>query len=134
MVMIPYSEPFKVLADYVSMKNPLVKFWYDMTGYSQARNTELSTKKQISYNDYIKGGNARALADWNRHVGSKGLPGYHPTIRYPELSYAGAIYRADTGSYRAGLDADTAYSNYYGNLPYRSAGLYGVASRVSRWL
>lgn len=109
--------------------NPIAYVFGSMFGYNQYKSTEASTKAQISYNDYIKRGNARALEDWNKNLGKYGL-----TIKYPELSYAGRMYQADTGSYRAGLDSYTASANYYGNIPYRAAGLYGVGSRLSRWL
>lgn len=105
------------------------KFVKSILGYRQYENTKASTQAQIDYNEYIKRGNQRALADWNRNVGSKGR-----TIRYPELSYAGRIYQADTASARAMYDSDTAYANFSGNLPFRLAGLYGIGSRVSRWL
>lgn len=116
------------------LNNPIAYVFGSMFGYNQYKSTEASTKAQISYNDYIKRGNERALADWNKFVGSKGVAGSHPTIQYPELSYSGRIRQADTGSYRAGLDSYTASANYYGNLPYRFAGLYGISSRVSRWI
>lgn len=114
--------------------NPIAYVFGSMFGYNQYKSTEASTNAQIAYNDYIRRGNERALADWNKNVGSKGLSGSHPTIKYPELSFAGQMRKADTGSYRAGLDAYTASANYYGNIPYRAAGLYGIGSRVSRWI
>lgn len=98
-------------------------------GYTQMRNTQDSVKAQIGYNDYLARGNARALADWQRNVGSQ-----HRTIQYPELSYAGAIHRAYTGSARAMYDSANAGANFVGNLAYRGAGLYGIGSRISRWL
>lgn len=100
----------------------------DLSGYTQYKNTQKSVQAQISYNDYIKRGNERAFQQWQKNVGSKGL-----TIKNPELSYPGAIYRADTGSARAMYDADNSRANFYGNVPYRAAGLYGIVSRVSRW-
>lgn len=103
--------------------------WDIFSGRRTASNTQKSVQAQISYNDYIKAGNQRAYDDWMRNVGK-----YGRTIRYPELSYPGRIYQADTASARAMYDADTAYANYSGNLPFRIAGLYGIGSRVSRWL
>lgn len=106
-----------------------LQFIEDLSGYSQYKNTQNSTQTQIDYNNYLKGGNARALVDWQKNVGSQGR-----TIKYPELSYAGQMYRADTASTRAMFDADTAGSNFFGNLPYRAGGLYGISSRLSRSL
>ena len=121
----------------MSMSNPLfwraVKQGYtnipSIFGLTQKQNTQASLQSQIDYEQYLKEGNRRALADWNRLVGSKGR-----TIRYPEFSYAGQIRRADTSISRAGFDYSTADANYWGNLPYRAAGLYGIASRLSRTL
>lgn len=114
--------------------NPLAYIFGSMFGYNQYKSAEASNTAQIKYNDYLRRGNERALQDWNKNVGSKGLPGSHPTIKYPELSYAGAMYKANTGSTRSMYDTYTASANYYGNLPYRGAGLFGIGSRVSRWL
>lgn len=100
-----------------------------ISGYKQYKNTQRSVQAQISYNDYISRGNARAYADWKKNVGSKGR-----TIRYPELSYSGRIYQASTGSTRAMYDSDNAYGNFIGNVGYRTAGLYGITSKLSRWL
>lgn len=110
-------------------KNPYVEAGYVLSGYKQMQNTQQSLSAQIDYEQYLKAGNERALADWNKNVGSQGR-----TIRYPELSYAGQIRRADTSIARASLDYDTASANYWGNLPYRTAGLYGIGSRLSRSL
>lgn len=110
-------------------KGSLGRFARSITGRNQYENTKKSVATQIAYNDYIKAGNQRAYDDWMRNVGK-----YGRTIRYPELSYPGRIYQADTASARAMYDADTAYANYSGNLPFRIAGLYGIGSRVSRWL
>lgn len=101
----------------------------DMTGYTQYQNTKSSNQRQIDYNDYMSGGNSRAYQDWLKNVGSKGR-----TIRYPELSYPGAMLGYSTGSARAMYNSDTAFANFTGHLPYKSAGLYGIGSRVSRWL
>lgn len=97
----------------------------DLIGWTQYNNTQSSLKKQIAYEEYLKEGNRRALADWHKNV-----PGRE--IKYPEFSYAGQIYRGDTSIARANLDYDTARANYYGNLPYRAAGLYGIGGRLSR--
>lgn len=114
--------------------NPLAYVFGSLFGYNQYKATEASTKKQIDYNEYLKKGNIRAQQDWNKNVGSKGVAGSHPTIKYPELSYAGRIAQANTGSARAMYDAYTASANYYGNLPYRAGGLFGISSRISRWI
>ena len=96
-------------------------------GRTQMENTQKSLQAQIDYDEYLKAGNRRALEDWHRN-----LPGR--TIKYPEFSYAGQIRRADTSIARAHFDYNTAGANYYGNLPYRAAGLYGIGSRFSRTL
>lgn len=110
-------------------KGSIGRFARNLTGRTQYENTKASVNAQIAYNDYIKAGNQRAYDDWMRNVGQ-----YGRTIRYPELSYPGRIYQADTASARAMYDADTAAANYSGNLPFRLAGLYGIGSRVTRWL
>lgn len=107
--------------------NHYYKFGSMLSGRTQMQNTQNSLQSQIAYEQYLKEGNRRALADWHKNV-----PGR--TIRYPELSYAGQIHRADTSIARAGFDYNTASANYYGNLPYRAAGLYGIFSRASRSL
>lgn len=107
--------------------NPIAYIFGSMFGYNQYKSTEASTNAQIDYNEYLAGGNKHALDDWHKNVPNR-------EIKYPELSYAGQMYKAYTGAYRAGLDSYTASANYYGNLPYRFAGLYGVGSRISRWL
>lgn len=103
------------------------RVWDYVTGKTQYDNTIASNQAQIDYNEYLRVGNERALADWKR-----GFPGKE--IRYPELSYPGAIYRTNTGTARTMFDSDSATANYYGNLGFRLAGLYGIASRVSRWM
>lgn len=108
--------------------NPYVKVGGMFTGYTQYKNTQASIQEQIRYNDYIRDANARAQADWYKNVGGR------RTIAYPELSYAGAMYRADTASARAMYDSDNAFANFAGNFPYRTAGLYGAGVRISRWL
>lgn len=105
------------------------KFEQMITGRTQYRNTQKSLTAQMNYDQYLRQGNERSLADWNRNVGWQGK-----TIVYPEFSYAGQIYRANTSLTRAGLDYNTAGANYYGNLPYRTAGLYGIGGRLSRTL
>lgn len=96
-----------------------------MFGYTQAQNTKDSLSAQIDYDQYIKRGNQRALADWQRNVPNR-------SIKYPELSYEGQIRRANTSITRAGLDYSTADANFYGNLPYRAMGLYGISSKLYR--
>lgn len=99
----------------------------NLIGYNQMKNTQQSLSAQIDYDQYIKRGNERALADWKKNVPNR-------TIRYPELSYEGQIRRADTSIARANFDYATADANYYGNLPYRAAGLYGIGSKLYRSL
>lgn len=108
---------------------PFLSWGKMLSGEEQMENTQESLQQQIDYEQYLKAGNERALADWNKNVGSQGK-----TIKYPELSYAGQIRRADTSIARAGLDYDTAAANYYGNVLYRGAGLYGIGGRFSRFL
>lgn len=103
----------------------------DLTGYTQYQNTKASNDKQIAYDDYMSGGNSRAYQDWMKNVGSKGQG---RTIRYPELSYPGAMFGYSTGIARSVYNSDSAFANFAGNLPFRGAGLYGIGSRVSRWL
>lgn len=100
-----------------------------VTGRRQKENTQQSVAYQISYNDYLVRSNARAYRDWQKNVGR-----YGRKIKYPGLSYPGQIYKANTATARAMLDADTASANYYGNLPFRLAGVYGITSRLSRWI
>lgn len=106
---------------------PFLRYGAMLSGKTQRENTQASLQAQIDYETYLKVGNQRALSDWHKNV-----PGR--TIKYPELSYAGQIRRADTSIARAGLDYSTADANYYGNLLYRGAGLYGIGSRVTRTL
>lgn len=106
---------------------PFLKWGKMLSGRQQMENTQASLQKQIDYEQYLKAGNERALADWHKNVPNR-------QIRYPELSYAGQIRRADTSIARAGLDYDTASANYYGNVLYRGAGLYGIGSRLTRFL
>lgn len=108
-------------------QNPLVSFFKDISGYSQAETTAKSNQAQISYDEYLKNANKQALAMWQKNV-----PGR--SIAVPGLSYPGAIYRADTGVARSMYNSDLAMSNFAGSAPYRTLGLYGVGSRVSRWI
>lgn len=121
-----FSEYYNLYRD-ITAYLPHQKFEQMITGRTQMRNTQKALTAQMKYDQYLAEGNKRALADWYKNV-----PGR--TIKYPEFSYAGQIYRANTSLARAGLDYDTAYANYYGNLPYRGSGLYGIGSRVSRRL
>lgn len=109
--------------------NSLASYGRDLLGYNQWQNSKKSYETQIAYEQYIKAANQRALDNWNRTYGSKGL-----TIKYPEFSFAGQIARADTAIARNMLDYASADSNYYGNLPYRTSGLYGIGSRLFRTL
>ena len=97
------------------------------TGEKVKENTVASAEAQIGYEEYLRAGNERALRDWH-----KNLPGRY--IRYPEFSYAGQIRRSDTAIARLNYESDSAYANFYGNLPYRTAGLYGIGGRVARSL
>lgn len=106
-------------------KNYIEPFARDLLGYTQMKNTQASTTAQMDYEQYLKAGNERALADWHKNVPNR-------EIKYPEFSYPGQIYRADTALTRAGLDYDTSRANYTGNLLYRSAGLYGIGTRLFR--
>lgn len=96
-------------------------------GYTQFKNTQASLSAQMDYEQYLKAGNERALRDWHKNVPNR-------SIKYPEFSYPGQIYRADTSIARAGFDYDTAGANYSGNVLYRTAGLYGIGSRIARTL
>lgn len=122
-------KPIMVYGTDWTYKNPLAWLFGDITGYNQMKSTQASIQAQIDYNNYMKAQNEKALSDWRLYVGSQGR-----TIKYPGLSYPGQIYKFDTATSRAGYDYLNASSNYYGNLPYRTAGLYGIASRFSRWL
>lgn len=118
------------LYDYESW---LYKNWYpfravsSLVGYDQAKATIESNKAQIAYDEYLRAGNERAYNDWKKNV-----PGRE--IKYPEFSYPGAIYRANTGIARSGYSNDSAYSNNYRSFVYGTAGLYGIGSRASRYL
>lgn len=122
-----WSGFYNLYRDVQAYVNPLQKFEQMITGRTQMRNTQKSLTAQMNYEQYLKQGNERALADWHKNV-----PGR--SIKYPEFSYPGQIRRADTSIARAGLDYDTATANYYGNLAYRVGGLYGVSSRATRHL
>lgn len=100
-----------------------------LSGWASYRSKVASQNTQISYDEYMRRGNERALEDWNRLYGSKGL-----TIRYPELSYPGAITGYNAGISRAYISNDIAGSDMVGSLPYRGAGLYGIAGRAFRTL
>lgn len=119
-------NPWKnMISVYKGNWNNAKQFFGDVSGYNQYKQTQKSNQAQIDYDTYLRRGNERALADWHRN-----LPGRQ--IRYPELSYPGAIYRADTGVARSMYSSDSALSNFAGNVVYRSAGLYHVAGGVSR--
>lgn len=97
-----------------------------LLGFRQTSNEQASNRAQISYEEYLKGGNRRAIADYHRNVPRP--------MRYPELSYPGQVYRSDTAIARNLFDYDTAGANLYGRSLYGTAGLYGVGSRASRFL
>lgn len=102
--------------------------WTLIGGYG-AQQQQNSYKEQIGYEQYLQGGNRRALDDWYKNVGSQGR-----TIKYPELSYAGQIARSNTAIARNQFDYANAGASYLSNFPYRSAGLYGIAGKLSRSL
>jgi len=121
-------NPYKNLRTMYSRNwNNAKQFFGDISGYNQYQQTKASNQAQIDYDNYIKAANERALADWHRNVPNR-------EIAYPELSYAGAIYRASTGIARSYYSNDSALSNFAGNVAYRAAGLYGVAGHLSRRL
>lgn len=128
---MPSPKGLQMLRDNpdLAYKNPINSYVYDLFGYTQKRNAQRSVQTQIDYNDYLKGAYERQYRDWQRNVGSKGR-----TIKYPELSYPGQMYRTDTSSARAMYDYANAEANYRGNFLFRGAGLYGVLGRVSRTL
>lgn len=97
-----------------------------LLGFRQTSNEQASNQAQISYEEYLKGGNRRAIADYYRNVSRP--------MRYPELSYPGQVYRSDTAIARNLFDYDTAGANLYGRSLYGTAGLYGISSRASRFL
>lgn len=99
------------------------------TGKTQYENSTASYTAQIDYNNYLRAGYERQLADWNHYVGSKGL-----SIRYPELSYAGKIRQVDTANTRAGFDISTASANYTRNVYGIAGSLYNPGGYVSRYL
>lgn len=119
-----YSLGYDILT---GRRNPYVEVGGMFTGRTQMKNTQASIQAQIDYEQYLKAGNERALRDWHKNV-----PGRY--IKYPEFSYAGQIYRADTSIASAGFNYDNAFANYVGSFPYKSAGLYGIGSRLSRSL
>lgn len=99
------------------------------TGKTQYENSAASYTAQIGYNDYLRAGYERQLADWNYYVGSKGR-----SIRYPELSYAGKMRQVDTANTRANLDIATAGANYTRNLYGIAGSLYNPSGYISRYL
>lgn len=113
--------------DWMYKQNPLVDFLKDISGYNQYETTAKSNQAQIAYDEYLKKQNEMALEMWHKNV-----PGR--SIAVPGLSYPGAIYRADTGIARSMYNSDLALSNFAGSAPYRTLGLYGIGSRVSRWI
>lgn len=112
---------------YNQMISGITKLGKDMLGYSQWQNSKKSYQAQIDYEEYIRKANQRALDNWYRTYGSKGL-----TIKYPEFSYSGQIVRSNTAIARNMFDYASSDSNMYGNLPYRAGGLYGVTGGLFR--
>lgn len=109
------------------IKNYVKPWAMNVLGYNQKELTQDSINEQIGYEQYLRAGYERQLADWNKNVGSKGR-----TIRYPELAFAGKIRGIDTAVTRLGLDYDIASANYSGNLVNKSMGLYSVPGRLYR--
>lgn len=103
--------------------NTVKDFW----GYNQKEANKQQTMNTIDYNEYLKRGYERQLADWKKNVPNR-------TIRYPELSFPGHIRGLDTGSVNALLGYDITSSNYNSNLYGRAYGLYGVGGRLSRYI
>lgn len=117
-------NPFhSMMPDYVYDAGWLV------SGGTAMEQKQESQSVQIGYDEYMKAGNERAYNDWQKLYGSKGL-----SIRYPELSYPGAIAGYDAGISRAYISSDIAGTEYASSLPYRGAGLYGIAGRAVRTL
>lgn len=114
---------------YNQMLSGITKFGRDLLGYSQWQNSRKSYQAQIDYEEYLRNANQRALDNWNRTYGRKGL-----TIKYPEFSYPGQIARSNTAIARNMLDYSSADSNMYGNVFYRTAGLYGISGSLFRHL
>lgn len=79
--------------------------------YSQSRQRDLYR--------YQRSGYERQLNDWNKNVGSQGR-----NIRYPELSYQGAINRLST-------DIDTSYASSVGSV---GGSIGHGTSRITRYL
>lgn len=119
-------KPILIQAPDWSYKNPLAWLFGDYTGYNQKKYIEESNKKQIAYDNYLRFANVQAYTQYLKNVGR--------SLANPGLSYPGAIYRADTGIARSSYDVGLAGSNYRGSLPYRMGGLYGISSRLSRWI
>lgn len=124
-------DAFSYLYDAIHGKSiydqPFLKYGAMLSGKTQMENTQASLQAQIDYEQYLKDANSVALAQYRANVPNR-------NIANPAFSYGGQIRRADTSITRALLDYSTADANYYGNLPYRAAGLYGIGSRVSRYL
>lgn len=106
----PYMDPFGLF-----------------TGNQYRMTQRMSTNAQIGYEQYLRQGNERALADFRKNVPNR-------QIRYPELSYSGQIARSNTAIMRNSMDYAGADANYWSNLPYRGAGLYRTASPLSRFM
>lgn len=112
-------------------------FWNHYSGYMTGRNAYNSQKEsyeaEIKYQEYLKQAYDRQLRDWQKNVPNR-------KIAYPELSFAGQMYRADTAIARSNYGIDTAHANYVGHMANtamgyaRGAGLYKVSGSPSRRL
>lgn len=95
-------------------------------GWRAYRDKKASNQLQIDYNTMMANANQRAYNDWIKNV--------KRSMRYPELSYLGAVASYSSGTGRAYLSNDIAGSELVGSLPYRGAGLYGIPGRALRRL
>lgn len=94
--------------------------------YSQAKQRDLYRYQRNAY--------VRQLKDWHKNVPKR-------SIKYPELSYPGAIRSLDTGiaqSYAAsagtiGRALGTTGGSAFAYSRVRSRGLYSFNPRTSRW-
>lgn len=116
-----------VSAEPWTYNNPLAYVFGSIFGYNQQKAMQASARSQQDYEAYLKKANLKAYEQWKKNV-----PGR--SIANPEFSYPGQAYRSSTAYTRAGYDYVNAGYNYYGNLPYRGAGLFGITSKFSRYL
>lgn len=121
-----FSPAALLYQTYVNNKRTILS---DVTGKTERDNEKAQYQNQIDYEQYLRSGYERQLEDWYRNIGiPQGL-----TIRYPELSYAGQIYRSGKNIANSGLGYSSADARYSRSF-YGAAGLYGVASKLSRRL